>query len=108
MSRNRRHVVEALDGSVQIIQCNSEDNDLIHEWQLTKTLFELSRDGSDMLTHFDVKVHTRAALAQGITGHISITETEVDVSTIPASRDQRKLWSLVNGQVIPNGPEQSA
>ena len=42
--------------------------------KLTKTLFELSRT-TDMTTHFDPAVHTREAIAAGISGHRALALT---------------------------------
>lgn len=44
---------------------------------LAKELFELSRT-TDMTTHFDPAIHTLAAIASGIPGHVQLTRREVE------------------------------
>ena len=60
--------------------------------KLTKTLFELSRT-TDMTTHFDPAVHTREAIAAGISGHRALSLTaECEDTEIPNDRYFRDAW----------------
>jgi len=60
--------------------------------KLTKTLFELSRT-TDMTTHFDPAVHTRAAIAAGIAGHRALELTAECADTdLPSDRYFRNAW----------------
>ena len=60
--------------------------------QLTKTLFELSRT-TDMDTHFDPAVHTREAIASGISGHRALALTaECEDTDLPSDRYFRDAW----------------
>ena len=58
--------------------------------RLEKTLFELSRDGTDPLENFDPAVHTVAALASGIPNHRPITHRES--TDILPDRYFRNAW----------------
>ena len=60
--------------------------------KLTKTLFELSRT-TDMTTHFDPAVHTREAIAAGISGHRALTLIgECEDTDLPTDRYFRDAW----------------
>ena len=63
----KRYLTLAPDGSLSITEIIGDDSD---GNKLTKALFELSRT-TDMTTHFDPSVHTREAIAAGISGHKS-------------------------------------
>ena len=60
--------------------------------KLTKTLFELSRT-TDMTTHFDPEVHTREAIAAGISGHRALALTaECEDTDLPSDRYFSDAW----------------
>ena len=60
--------------------------------KLTKTLFELSRT-SDLTTHFDPAVHTRDAIAAGISGHRTLALAgECEDTDLPSARYFRNAW----------------
>ena len=60
--------------------------------KLTKTLFELSRT-TDMTTHFDPAVHTREAIAAGISGHRALALTaECEDTDLPSDRYFSDAW----------------
>ena len=60
--------------------------------KLTKTLFELSRT-TDMTTHFDPAVHTREAIAAGISGHRALALTaECEDPDWPSDRYFSDAW----------------
>ena len=76
-------------GSITIIQVVGDDAD---GNKLTKTLFELSRT-TDMTTHFDAAVHTRAAIAAGIAGHRALALAgECEDTDLPSDRYFRDAW----------------
>ena len=92
MSHNLRHVVVNSDDTIQIIHCSAEDGSAKHERQLHKTLFELSRT-TDLTTHFDPAVHTREAIAAGISGHRALALTaECEDTDLPLDRYFRNAW----------------
>jgi hypothetical protein len=60
--------------------------------KLTKTLFEMSRT-TDTTTHFDSAVHTREAIAAGISGHRALALIgECEDSDLPTDRYFRNAW----------------
>jgi len=60
--------------------------------KLTKTLFELSRT-TDMTTHFDPAVHTREAIAAGLSGHRALALIgECEDTDLPTDRYFRDAW----------------
>ena len=60
--------------------------------KLTKTLFELSRT-TDMTTHFDPAVHTREAIAAGLSGHRALALiAECEDTDLPTDRYFRDAW----------------
>jgi len=66
--------------------------------KLTKILFEISRT-TDLTTHFDSAVHTRKAIASGLSGHRALALIgECDDSDIPIDRYFREAWEWVAGQ----------
>ena len=82
-------LTSAQDGGLSITRIAGEDSD---GTKLTKTLFELSRT-SDITTRFDPKIHTRAAIASGISGHRALKITaECDDNDLPADRYFRTAW----------------
>lgn len=58
---------------------------------LAKTMFELSRDGSDMTTHFEPKVHTLKKIAAGIPGHVPLMCRECDETDLPSEQKERGI-----------------
>ena len=54
---------------------------------LAKTIFELSRDGSDMHEHFDPSVHTLAKLAEGMPKHVSLSCRSCEDTDLPRCCD---------------------
>ena len=86
----RRYITTAEDGKMAIIQIAGDDIDGL---KLTKTLFELSRNG-DSTTHFDPDIHTLASIASGIPGHRPMSISgEVEENAIPTDRDNRNQWT---------------
>ena len=60
--------------------------------KLTKTLFELSRT-TDLETHFNPAIHTREAIAAGISGHRAMALTaECEDTDLPSDRYFRNAW----------------
>ena len=86
---SKRYLTKSGDGTLAITEIAGEDAD---GQKLTKTLFALSRT-TDMTTHFDPLVHTREAIAAGISGHRALSLTaEVEDSDIPSDRTFRNAW----------------
>ena len=84
-----RYITTNVDGTISITEIEGSDADGV---KLTKTLFELSRT-TDMTTHFDLAVHTREAIAAGITGHRALTLiAECEDSDLPSDRYFRNAW----------------
>jgi len=85
----KRYVTIQADGSLAITHVNGSDADGL---KLTKTLFELSRT-TDLTTHFDPAVHTREAIAAGISGHRALALTaECEDTDLPTDRYFRDAW----------------
>ena len=85
----KRYLTIAEDGRLSITEIAGADDDGI---KLTKTLFELSRT-TDTTTHFDLAIHTREAIAAGITGHRTLAVTaEVEDTDLPSDRYFRNAW----------------
>ena len=62
--------------------------------KLTKTLFELSRT-TDLEAHFDASIHTRDAIAAGISGHRALALTaECEDTDLPSDRYFRNAWEF--------------
>jgi len=60
--------------------------------KLTKVLFELSRT-TDMTTHFNPAVHTREAIAAGISGHRALALAgECEDTDLPTDLYFRNAW----------------
>ena len=60
--------------------------------KLTKTLFELSRT-TDLETHFNPAIHTREAIAAGISGHRALALTaECEDTDLPTDLYFRHAW----------------
>ena len=85
----KRYLTIEEDGTLSITEIAGADDDGI---KLTKTLFELSRT-TDTTTHFDPAIHTREAIAAGITGHRTLAVTaEVEDTDLPSDRYFRNAW----------------
>ena len=85
----KRYITTDPGGIMAIIKIIGSDDD---GNKLTKTLFEISRT-SDMTTHFDPTVHTREAIAAGISGHRALALTaECEDSDLPSDRYFRNAW----------------
>ena len=85
----KRYLTLAADGGLSIIQIAGADAD---GTKLTKTLFGLSRT-SDLTTHFDPAVHTREAIAAGISGHRALALAgECEDTDLPSDRYFRNAW----------------
>ena len=85
----KRYLTISVEGTLAIIQINGTDAD---GSKLTKTLFALSRT-TDMTTHFDPAVHTREAIAAGISGHRALALTgECEDTDLPSDRYFRNAW----------------
>ena len=85
----KRYLTINTDDTLAVTEIVGDDAD---GNKLTKSLFELSRT-SDMTTHFDPSVHTRAAIAAGIAGHRALSLTaECEDSDLPADRYFRNAW----------------
>jgi len=85
----KRYLTLAADGGLSITEIVGTDAD---GSKLTKTLFEMSRT-SDTTTHFDAAVHTREAIAAGISGHRALAlAAECEDSDLPSDRYFRNAW----------------
>ena len=60
--------------------------------RVTKNLFEISRT-TDTDTHFDPDIHTREAIAAGISGHRALALlAECEDTDLPSDRYFRDAW----------------
>ena len=85
----KRYLTLAADGGLSITEIAGSDAD---GTKLAKTLFELSRT-SDLTTHFNPAVHTREAIAAGISGHRALALTaECEDTDLPTDRYFRDAW----------------
>jgi len=85
----KRYLTIAADGGLSITEIAGEDAD---GNKLTKTLFELSRT-TDLTTKFDPAVHTREAIAAGISGHRALALAgECEDTDLPTDRYFRNAW----------------
>ena len=86
----KRYLTLAADGGLSITAIAGDDAD---GSKLTKTLFDISRT-SDMTTKFDPAVHTREAIAAGITGHRALALAgECEDTDLPSDRYFRNAWT---------------
>ena len=84
-----RYLTLAADGGLSITEISGLDAD---GNKLTKSLFEISRT-SDLTTHFDPAVHTREAIAAGISGHRALALAgECEDTDLPSDRYFRNAW----------------
>ena len=85
----KRYLTIAADGNLSITQIIGTDAD---GNKLTKTLFEISRT-TDMTSHFDPAVHTRDAIAAGISGHRALALLgECEDTDLPSDSYFRDAW----------------
>ena len=85
----KRFITTNADGTIAVTEISGSDEDGL---KLTKVLFELSRT-TDMTTHFDPAVHTRDAIAAGISGHRAMALTaECEDTALPSDRYFRNAW----------------
>ena len=85
----KRFITTNADGTIAVTEISGSDEDGL---KLTKVLFELSRT-TDMTTHFDPAVHTRDAIAAGISGHRAMALTaECEATDLPSDRYFRNAW----------------
>ena len=85
----KRYLTTAVDGSLSITNIAGDDAD---GNKFAKSLFELSRT-TDTTTHFDPAVHTREAIAAGISGHRALSLTaECEDTDLPSDRYFRNAW----------------
>ena len=85
----KRYLTINTDDTLAVTEIVGDDAD---GNKLTKSLFELSRT-SDMTTHFDPSVHTREAIAAGITGHRALALTGECEDTDLPDRYFRSAWA---------------
>jgi len=86
---SKRYITANLDGGISVTTIMGDDPDGA---KLTKVLFEISRT-TDRTTHFDPAVHTREAIAAGISGHRALELTaECEDTDLPSDRYFRAAW----------------
>jgi len=85
----KRFLCTLSDGRLAVSSIHEDDPD---GFKLAKTMFELSRDGSDMETHFDPVVHTLEAIAAGIPAHFPLLCRECEDTDLPSDRYFRDAW----------------
>ena len=88
----KRYVIPEEDGGVTIILLAG---DAEPEFELTKTLFELSKisDSDDV---FDPDFHTLDNIASGLNGHRALTYHEIEEDELPKDRYFRNAWEWVD------------
>jgi hypothetical protein len=85
----KRYLTISPDDTLAITQIVGDD---ANGHQLTKVLFELSRT-TNMVGHFDPAVHTREAIAAGISGHRALALIgECEDTDLPTDRYFRNAW----------------
>mgnify|MGYP003148862698 CR=1 FL=1 len=85
----KRYITIGADGILGIATIIGDDADGL---KLTKHLFEISRT-TDMTTYFDPAVHTREAIAAGLSGHRALALTaECEDTDLPSDRYFRDAW----------------
>jgi hypothetical protein len=90
---SKRYLTLGANGGLSITEIVGDDPD---GNKLTKTLFEISRT-TDLTTKFDPAIHTREAIAAGISGHRALSLTaEIDASDLPTDRTFRDAWEWVD------------
>ena len=87
---SKRYVIGQESGGISIIEITGTDDD---GSKLTKTLFEYSRT-TDKTTPFDPAIHTREAIAAGLSGHRALSLTaECEDTDLPTDRYFRNAWT---------------
>ena len=97
-----RIVTENIDGSVSLTVIAGEDPG---GYKLAKALFILSRL-SGTVDSFNPDIHTVDAIAEGITGHRSLSVLGyVEDDGLPGNRDNRNnwVWDSINNKVVDPG-----
>jgi hypothetical protein len=85
----KRYIVPNPDGTIAISQVIGPDPDGL---KITKMLFAMSRT-TDRTVHFDSAVHTREAIAAGISGHRALSLLgECEDTDLPTDRYFRNAW----------------
>ena len=85
----KRYLTIGAGDILAITEILGDDSDGL---KLTKMLFEMSRT-TDMTTHFDPAVHTREAIAAGISGHRALAlVAECEDTDLPSDRYFRNAW----------------
>ena len=85
----KRYIVPNPDGTIAISQVIGSDAD---GRKLKKLLFAISRT-TDRTVHFDPAVHTREAIAAGISGHRALPLLgECEDTDLPTDRYFRNAW----------------
>ena len=88
---SKRYLAVNEDGSLCVIQLADIPGSDI-EMRVTRNLFEMSRTtDTDIL--FDSAIHTREAIASGISGHFPVTLlAECEDTDLPSDRYFRNAW----------------
>ena len=85
----KRFLTVTAEGTLSVTQVIGSDPD---GSKLSKALFELSRT-TDTTTHYDPAIHTREAIAAGISGHRALALTaECEDTDLPTDRYFRNAW----------------
>jgi hypothetical protein len=88
---SKRYLTINADGGLSVLSLVEKPGRDI-ETRLTKNLFEMSRT-TDRETHFDPAIHTREAIAAGISGHRALTLlAECEDTDLPTDRYFRNAW----------------
>ena len=88
---SKRYLALNADGSLSITQLTEIPGSDVDD-RVTKNLFEISRT-TDTETHFDPAIHTREAIAAGISGHRALALTaECEDTDLPTDRYFRNAW----------------
>ena len=88
----KRYLTLTAEGDLSIVSIIEIIGDDADGSKLTKTLFEQSRT-TDLTTHFDPAVHTREAIAAGMSGHRALALTaECEDTDLPSDRYFRNAW----------------
>ena len=85
----KRYITLSADGDVHVSEIAGDDAD---GNKLTKILFEHSRT-TDKTTHFDPEVHTREAIAAGLSGHRALALSGECEDTDLPDRYFRSAWT---------------
>lgn len=119
----KRHIVTLPNAALAIIEINADNPDL-YQRRLNKTMFELSREMLPPdalgrikprypLEKFAREIHSRDAIAGGITHHIPLACREIDSSELPAEQVNRETgqpafraaWTDVGGAIVIDMPK---